>query len=221
MSSHRRLWAVVAATVTVVLVTSPVWAAKWDFVASSSGISASAQTEFVCSDNGDGTATCSSANVFVFSGRSKEIGSSTVHHEQVCYNESTDTFVADTGEPISFVGLFGCELDTSALTIDDLASITLEPTEISLVQFTCDADDCTEAPDGTVVVSGEWTAVGPASSQVSKNRYMDEACVQMDSMKGTFRQADFSGTVDSDPLVSEFADMSDGTFSFRSRCAAE
>jgi hypothetical protein len=221
MSAPRRLWAVVAALAAVILLTTPAAAAKWEFAATSSGTSASAQSEFVCTDNSDGTTTCTSAGVFVFSGRSKEIGTSTVHTEQVCYNESSDTFDTETGEPIAFGGLFGCAFDTDTLTVDDLSSLTLAVTEISLVEVVCDPDSCTEEPDGTVIVSGEWTGIGPLSSQRSRNRFDDGSCVQMDSQKGTFRQAEFSGTVDADPLLAEFADLSEGTFSFRTSCAFE
>jgi hypothetical protein len=220
MSSHRRLAAVVAALAAVILLTSPALAAKWEFGFTSSGTSASAQTETVCTDNGDGTSTCTSTGVFVFAGKSRELGTPTVHTEQVCYNESSNTFDNETGEPISFTGLFGCA-DTDAISVDNLSLITLAPTEISLVEFACDVESCTEEPDGTVVVAGTWTGIGPIVSQTSMNRLDDGLCVQVDSQRGMFRQAEFSGTVDGDPLATESADVSEGTFSFRTTCAFE
>ncbi len=65
-------------------------AAPWDFVFRESGTSAFAQTEFNCTDNGDGTETCSSSGVNVFAGRSKQIGTSTIHEERVCYSAFSD-----------------------------------------------------------------------------------------------------------------------------------
>ena len=220
MPSHRRLGAVVAGLFAVILLTTPALAARWEFGFTSSGTNASAGTESVCVDNGDGTSTCTSTFVFVFAGKSRELGSPTVHTEQVCYNESSDTFDNETGEPIAFTGLFGCA-DTDAISVDDLSSITLAPTEISLVETACDLESCTEEPDGTVVVAGTWTGTGPILSQTSKNRFDNGICVQVDSQKGMFREADFTGSVDGDPLAAEFADMSDGTFSFRTTCAFE
>jgi hypothetical protein len=218
MRSHRRLGAVVAALAAVILLTSPALAAPWEAVFRESGTSAFAQSEFTCIDNGDGTTTCTSAVVFVFSGRSKELGTSTVHAERVCYNEFSDTFDPVTGQFIGSTGVFGCALDTGTLTIDDLTSITLAATEISLVEFVCDPESCTETPDGTAVVAGTWTGVGPISSQRSKFRFDDGVCVQADSQKAMVRQAEFTGTVNGDPFLAEFTDMSEGTFSFRTTC---
>ena len=220
MSSHRRIGAMLAGLVAVILLTTPALAARWEFGFTSSGTNASAQTESMCSDNGDGTSTCTSTFVFVFAGKSRELGSPTVHAEQVCYNESSDTFDTETGEPIAFSGLFGCA-DTDAISVDDLSSITVAPTEISLMEFACDLESCTEEPDGTVVVAGTWTGTGPILSQTSKNRFDNGLCVQVDSQKGMFREGEFAGTVDGDPLVADFADMSDGTFSFRTTCVSE
>jgi hypothetical protein len=220
MSSHRRLGAVLAGLVAIILLTTPALAARWEFGFTSSGTNASAQTESVCNDNGDGTSTCTGTFLFVFAGKSRELGSPTVHTEQVCYSESSDTFDTETGEPIAFTGVFGCA-DTDAISVDRLSSTTLAPTEVSLVETACDLESCTEEPGGTVVVAGTWTGTGPISRQTSNNRFDNGICVQIDSQKGMFREADFTGSVDGNALPAEFGEVSDGTFSFRTTCVSE
>ena len=222
MSSHRRLLAVAVALGAVILLTSPTLAAKWDFTGSQSGVSGSAQSEFVCIDNGDGTETCSSSAIFVFVGRSKSTGTPMEHVEDVCYGDFSDTFVTDTGEPVEFTSRFGCVDAGDAITVDDLSTISLEPTEIPLTEVVCDLESCSdEVPGGTVVVEGEWTGFGPITKQKSRFHFDDGICISMDSQRGTFRQADFTGTVNSEPFVAEFAEISDSTFTFRSGCVGD
>ena len=221
MSSHRRLWAVAAALAALLALTSPAMAAKWDFAFSQTGVSGSAQSEFVCTDNGDGTETCSSSGIFVFAGRSKDMGTATAHVEQACYNDFSETFDIETGEFLDGTNRSGCTDAGDALAIDDLSSITLEATEISLVTVVCDEETCTEEPAGTVVVTGEWTGFGQISKQKSHSHFDDGVCVSIDSMRTNFRQADFTGTVDGEALDAEFAEMNEGTFSFRFGCAEE
>lgn len=223
MSSHRRLFPVVAALAAVILLSTPTLAAKWDFAFTQSGVSGSAQAEFVCTDNEDGTETCSSSGIFVFVGRSKAMGGSSEHVAEVCYSAFTDTFNPETGEFFESIGVFGCVRDAGdTLTIDDLSSITLEATDIPLTEVVCDAEfECTEEPGGTAVVAGEWTGFGPIFSQKNKSTFDDGICISVNSQKGDFRQADFTGTVDGNSFVAEFADLSDGTFTFRDGCEEE
>jgi hypothetical protein len=218
MRSHRRLGAVVAALAAVILLAGPASAAQWQFVFKESGTSAFAEADFTCTDNSDGTTTCEGTFLDVFAGKSKELGTSTVHSERVCYNQFSETFNSTTGDFIETAGVFGCAFDAGTLSIDNLTSITLAETEISLTQFECDIDSCTESPDGTVVVEGTWTGVGPIGSQKSKFRFDDGTCVQADASKGSFREASFSGTVDGDPFTAASASMGQGTFMFRTTC---
>ena len=218
MMSHRRLGAVVAALAAVILMAGPALAAQWQFVLKESGTSAFAEGEYSCTDNADGSTTCAGTFLDVFAGKSKELGTSTVHTERVCYSQSSDTFDTATGEFIESTQLFGCAFDTGTLTIDNLTSITLAETEVSLVEVVCDMESCTESPDGTVVVQGTWTGVGPISSQKGKFRFDDGTCASAVMEKGIFREASFSGTVNGDPFVAEFASISQGKFSFRTTC---
>jgi hypothetical protein len=218
MSSHRRLGAVVAAFATVILMAGPASATQWQAVMKESGTSAFAVSESTCTDNGDGTTTCSNTSLDVFVGKSKELGVSTLHAQRACYSDATETFVTTTHESISHTGVFGCDFDAGTLSITDLTSITLAPTDISLTQFDCDINSCTETPDGTVVVAGTWTGVGPITSQKGKFRIDDGTCIQADAQRGNFREASFSGTVGGASFTATFAQIGQGTFTFRSSC---
>jgi len=216
MMSHRRLGAVVAALAAVILMAGPALAAQPQSVFKASGTSAFAD-DSSCTENEDGSTTCAGTLLDVFAGKSKELGTSTMFSERICYNQFSDTF-DPTGESIESTGVFGCALDTGTLTIDNLTSITLAETEVSLVEFVCDNDGCTESPDGTVVVEGTFTGVGPISSQKGKFRFDDGTCFFADAQKGISREASFSGTVNGDPFAAEFAFISQGKFSFRTTC---
>ena len=218
MRSHRRLGAVVAALATVILMAGPASATQWQVVMKESGTSAFALSESTCIDNVDGTTTCSSTSLDVFVGKSKELGVSTLHAQRVCYSQFSETFDTTTHETISATGVFGCDFDAGTLSINDLTSITLAPTEISLTHSDCDANSCTDTPDGTVVVAGTWTGVGPTTSQKGKFRLDDGTCVQADAQRGNFREASFSGTVDGASFTPTFAQIGQGTFTFRTSC---
>jgi len=199
----------------------PALAAQPQFVFKESGTSAFAEADFSCTDNEDGSTTCTGTFLDVFAGKSKELGTSTMRSERVCYSQFSDTFDTATGEFIEFTGVSGCAFDTGTLTIDNLTSITLAETEIPLFEFVCDLDRCTESPDGTVVVEGTFTGVGPISSQKGKFRFDDGTCTSADAQKGIFRDASFSGTVNGDPFAAEFASIGQGKFSFRTTCGGE
>ena len=220
MMSHRRLGAVVAALAAVILMAGPALAAQPQFVFKESGTSAFAGTDS-CTDNEDGSTTCTGTFLDVFAGKSKELGTSTMRSERVCYSQFSDTFDPATGEFIESTQLFGCAFDTGTLTIDNLTSITLAETEVSLVEVVCDMESCTESPDGTVVVQGTWTGVGPIGSQKGKSRFDDGTCASAVMEKGIFREASFSGTVNGDPFAAEFASIGQGKFSFRTTCGGE
>ena len=218
MVSRRRLGPIGAALVALVVVAGPVSAAPWQFVFREAGTSAYAESDASCTDNGDGTATCSGTVIDVFEGRSKERGTSTLHSERACYSRLSGTFDMETGEPIELSGVGGCAFDSRTITIRNLRSITLAATEIELVAIQCNADSCTEDPAGSIVVRGKFSGEGPVSRDRSKFRLDDGTCILADSSQGRFRGASFTGNVGGTPVTSATAAMGTGMFRLRISC---
>jgi hypothetical protein len=218
MVSRRRLGPIVAALVALIVMTGPVSAAPLQFVFREAGTSAYAESDASCTDNGDGTVTCSGTVIDVFEGRSKERGTSTLHSERACYSKLSGTFDAETGEPIELSGVGGCAFDSRTISIKSLRSITLAPTEIELVAIQCDADSCTEDPAGSIVVRGKFTGEGPVSRDRSKFRLDDGTCILADSSQGRFRGASFTGSADGVPFTSTTAAIGAGMFRLRISC---
>ena len=218
MVSRRRLGPIVAALVALVVVTGHVSAAPWQFVFREAGTSAFAEADASCSDNGDGTATCSGTVIDVFEGRSKERGTSTVHSERACYSQLVGTFDTETGDPIELSGVVGCAFDSGTVSIRGLRSITLAATEIELIAVQCDAESCTEDVAGSIVVQGKFMGEGPIGRDRSKFRLDDGICMMADSSQGRYRGASFSGRADGVPFTSTSGAMGAGMFRLRMSC---
>ena len=203
-----------AALAAVVVLAGSVAAASPAQTFKESGTSAFAFTGD-CTPNTDGTTTCENQSIDVFEGTAKATGEPNFKGDRVCYGESTDTFVTDTGEPVESHSLFGCTLDpgTDLLTIDGLTSITLASTVIELTQVDCLGEVCTETPDGTTTVAGTWTAFGPTFRFKNKSMFDDGTCRQLDSSKSQSRDATFDGTI-----VAGGAAISQGSFTFKTTC---
>src|SRR5919112_941748 len=101
---------ILAVLVTFALVAPVAAAGRWTTF-KQSGTQASAFRSD-CVDNGDGTGTCESVSLDVFSGTSRQSGEPTVTGDQVCYGETTETFELDSGQPVEMRSLFGCSLHT-------------------------------------------------------------------------------------------------------------
>jgi hypothetical protein len=166
-----------------------------------------------CTENSDGTVTCSGESLYVFEGTMKASGARPTQGEQVCYSRYTDTFDPDTGELIDSDNVSGCALDAGTVTTNDLDSIVLAPTIIELMTFECDEFGCTETPAGSTTVYGTWTGVGPVISQKGRFTWDDGMCIQVQADKGSYRDASFSGSFDA-----QFAQVSSGRSSFRTTC---
>ena len=196
------------------------------FKFSDNGYTASAD-QGQCTTEGD-IVTCTSANLFVFSGNHREQGSGAIHGTRVCYGTFTDVFNQVTGEVLTSSGESGCTFDVGDGTVieRDLSAATIAPTTIILEEFACDEIEC--GPTGEtrdVTVEGTFTATSAAVRQSNRNVFDDGICVFRDSSRGTSRGAMFSGTVDGQPLEfggeNGFAQIMRGTFSSSSKCAIE
>ena len=109
------------------------------FKFSNSGFTAFADAG-TCSDPVDDIVTCSSRNISLVSGKSREQGSGAIHATEVCYGTFTDVFNQETGETLSFTGESGCTMDLGEGSVieRDLSSATIAPATITLEAIVCD-----------------------------------------------------------------------------------
>ena len=176
-----------------------------DTVGGGNGTQATAFQDGGCTDNGDGTVTCSQTQLDAFLG--KDGG------DFACYDEQMYTFDEDTGDPISSHESFGCTENTGNVTANKLETVDLASTDIGLISLDCDATECTESDGGTISMAATWTGVGKTFKTSSQQHYRDPFCVEVDKSKSTSRNATFDG-----PFEATFASISVGTSSFRIRC---
>lgn len=195
-----------------------------DGTTSSNGKSADVNT-FDCASNGDGTTTCTGFSLGIFAGKMTDNVTGVTHSNQVCVYLDSATYDDETGESIGTPKTeSGCAVDLPNDTIkfgSNLSSATLAAVAVSIQQFDCsDKTDCVPGPIRTVAVAGSWVGVGTISSIKYRSTSGDGTCRETDSGKGTGRPADFSGTIDGVTAgVNGYASMSDGKFTYRSRCS--
>lgn len=175
-----------------------------------------------CDSNGNGTSTCWDAGLSVFAGKMSDSFSGVSHANQVCVN--VDSYVIDdvTGD---FVGdptfESGCKVDlpSGRLTFGrNLSSATLAPTTISIQKYVCDEYICTPGSSRDVTAGGTWTGVGPTYFQKYRTSSNDGTCRSNESGKGSMREASLTGTIAGHSLVNSYGSISDGKFTYRSRC---
>lgn len=176
-----------------------------DTTGGGNGTQATAVQDDGCTDNADGTVTCSQTQLDAFKDR--------VSGDFVCYEEFTYTFDPDTGDQVSSHDSFGCAENTGNVTVNKLTSVDLASTDIALTTFACDANDCIESDGGTISIAATWTGVGKTFKSSSSSHFRDPSCVEVDKSKSTARNATFDG-----PFSATFAQISVGTSSFRIRC---
>jgi hypothetical protein len=199
---HRLLGALGAILIAFVLA-APVAA---DTTGGGNGTTAVAFHDGGCSDNGDGTITCSGTLLDAFKGK--------VGGDEVCYDDSTYTLDENTGDQLSSHDSFGCAENPGTVSANKLTSVSVASTEISLTTFDCIGyDDCTASDGGTISVDAVWTGIGKTFKSSSSQHYRDPFCVEVDRSKSTSRNATFDG-----PFNATFAQISIGTSSFRIRC---
>jgi hypothetical protein len=158
-----------------------------------------------CTDNNDGTVTCSQTELDAFKGK--------VSGDSVCYDELTFTFDESTGDTISSHESFGCTENSGSVSVDKLASVDVASTDIALTDFDCDTNDCTESDGGILSIAATWTGFGKTLKSSSSFHSRDPFCVEVDRSKSTSRNATFDG-----PFEASFAQISVGTSTFRIRC---
>jgi hypothetical protein len=175
-----------------------------------------------CESNGDGTSTCWDAGLSIFAGKMSDSFSGVSHANQVCVNVDSYTYDDATGD---FVGnpIFesGCKVDLRSGTLTfgrNLSSATLATTTISIQQYVCDKDTCTPGSSRDVTVSGTWTGIGPSYFQKYRSTSDDGTCRSNESGKGSFRDASVSASIAGHSLVDSYGSISDGKFTYRSRC---
>jgi hypothetical protein len=198
---HRFVGALGAILIALVLA-APVAA---DTTGGGNGTQATANQDGRCTDNGDGTSTCSQTLLDAFKGK--------VSGDAVCYDQFTVTFDQDTGASVSSHESFGCTENSGNVTVDKLTSVDVASTDIALITVDCDANDCTESDGGTISIAATWTGVGKTFKSSNSFHSRDQFCVEVDRSKSTARNATFDG-----PFDATFASISVGTSSFRIRC---
>jgi hypothetical protein len=176
-----------------------------DTTGGGNGTAATAFQDGGCTDNGDGTVTCSGTQLDAFKDK--------VSGDFVCYDEFWYTFDQDTGDQLSSSDSSGCAENTGNVTVDRLTSVDVASTDIALTTFSCDANDCIESDGGTTSIAATWTGVGKTFKSRSSSHSRDQSCVEVDQSKSTSRNATFDG-----PFDASFAQISVGTSSFRIRC---
>lgn len=176
-----------------------------------------------CDSNGDGTTTCWDAGLSVFAGKMSDSFSGVSHANQVCASVDSYTFDDATGDYVGEpVFESGCKVDlpSGRLTFGrNLASATLATTTISIEQYVCDEYSCVPGASRDVTISGTWTGSGPTYFQKYRSSSDDGTCRFNDSGKGYFREASFSGTIAGHSLDGAYGSISDGKFTYRSRCS--
>lgn len=213
MRSRFRPISLILAIVAAFTLVAPVAAANPWVITKQAGSNAIAFADS-CSDNPDGTVTCTSQSLEAFRGQESHTGQPTFDGDRVCYSDHTVTFDPATGQPIDSSSRFGCVVDPGTLTIRKLNSVTLRPTVIPLTEMSCEGDECTEETAGTISVRGRWTGEGPTGSQRGNFRFDDGTCVQVHSDASKFRTAAFVGTFEAlDSRISK------GSSTFKTNCA--
>jgi hypothetical protein len=177
-----------------------------------------------CVSNGDGTSTCSDVGISAFVGKMSDNVSGVTHANQVCV--SLDLYTLDdatktlVGDPVSEAG---CKADLPNGTIvfgSKLTAVTLATTTISIQQMVCvDKLTCEPGPSRDVAVAGTWTGVGSISSSKYRSVSDDGTCRYDEAANGYSRQASFSGTLDGQSLSLDYASITDGKSTYRSRCS--
>jgi hypothetical protein len=172
-----------------------------------SGTVATAFQDGGCTNNGDGTLTCSQTELDAFKGKASG--------DEVCYDELTITLDENTGDPLSSHESLGCTDNSGNVSVNKLTSVDVASTDIALTTFDCiGSDDCTESDGGTRSIAATWTGIGKTLKSRSSFHSRDPFCVEVDRSKSTSRNATFDG-----PFSASFAQISVGTSSFRIRCS--
>jgi hypothetical protein len=176
-----------------------------------------------CVSNVDGTSTCSDDWIEVFAGKMSDSLSGVTHVNQVCLFLNAVTFDATgvpVGEPVSESG---CKVDLPSGTIgfgSKLTTVKLAPTVISLQRYVCvDKSTCEPVSSRDVTVGGTWTGVGPITFSKYRSVGDDGTCRYDEAGKGYTRGASFSGTIDGLSFGQDYASITDGKSTYRSRCS--
>lgn len=202
MRLRHRLVGTLGAILMVFVLAAPVAA---DTTGGGNGTDANAVQDDGCTNNGDGTVTCSATQLDAFKGK--------VSGDLVCYDEFTFTFDENTKDQVSSHESFGCTENSGNVSVNKLTSVVLASTDIALTTQDCGANgDCTES-EGTISVAATWTGIGTTFKSSQTSHFRDPSCVEVDKSKSTARNATFDG-----PFDATFASISVGTESFRLRC---
>jgi hypothetical protein len=180
-----------------------------------------------CTENNDGTVTCSSEGIFVFEGKTRAKGGGATRINEVCYTSSTDTFDPEGTGGGSWTFASGCA-PASVVWGDDLSTVTINRTTMTLEGESCthsgDPESepvCTATAPRQVVIEGTFTGAGSLVRESFRSFRDDGHCVQRESSSGYSRNASFDGTVNGEPVVAQDAYLRDGRFSYSATCSVE
>jgi hypothetical protein len=206
MRLRQRLVGALGALLIVFVLAAPV-AADTTGGGSGSGTAATAFHDGGCTNNGDGTVTCSQTELDAFKFKSSG--------DEVCYDDFAYTFDENTGDQVSTHESFGCAENSGNVSANKLTSVDVSSTDIALTTYDCiDYKDCTESGGATISIAATWTGIGKTLKSSTSAHYRDPYCVEVDRSKSTSRNATFDG-----PFSATFAQISVGTSSFRIRCS--
>jgi hypothetical protein len=174
-----------------------------------------------CTSTSDGGSSCDSEYVYVFVGKSKDLGDvfyGGTYSQKVFYIRSHYT-LDSAGNFLGGSAVLGAVFDKGTITADGVRSVNLAPTTIAIHTSTCDAVSCTTGGSaGTIVVEGRWSGVGPTTTHKNKSKIRDDSCVEINRDKGESRAALFTGTAGGNAIEQTFAQIMDGTILFKWKC---
>jgi hypothetical protein len=176
-----------------------------------------------CTDNGNGTMTCSDQEIGIFSGKMTDNVSGVTHTSQLCASVGTYTFDLNTGD---YIGepIFerGCRTDLPSGVIrfgSKLSSATLAATTVTLGQWTCDEYDCYPGASRDVVIAATWAGFGPIQSGKYRSSGNDGTCRYGEWSNGTSRSANITASFDGQAVNTDQGGyLASGRSGFRSRC---
>ncbi len=171
-----------------------------------------------------GITTCTGTDLYVFDGtvRDSEVGRES--GTRVCASVYTESYSGR--RYISSTYESGCTMASSgSFTVaKDLSSATLAPTTVTLETVDCTYDEatgeetCVVTSSRDVVVSAEFTGVGPLYSSSNRGKFSDGTCTETYSSRGTSRDAEATFTVDGKSYSGQWGYLESGRFSFKVSC---
>ena len=175
-----------------------------------------------CTDNGDGTTTCSGTGMYVFAGETRTGGEGTTRVSELCASVFASTSDNSTGAPIGYRSESGCTSDLGAGSViaHSLRGAAIQATTVTFQGENCGGGgSCQPTEPRDVVVAGTFTAVARVTSAPYSWVNDDGAgCVTRIRSSELSREAAVSWTLDGQPIENALARILFGKFSSSVRC---